>query len=82
MGFFTTFALIRTELISPELRLLIGTGFLGAYTTFSTYGLETFVLLRTGNILPTVLYWGGSAILGVVCVWLGAMCAWLLLGKG
>ncbi|PAX59917.1 fluoride efflux transporter CrcB [Brunnivagina elsteri] len=82
MGFFATFTLTRTELISPELRLLIGTGFLGAYTTFSTYGLETFVLLRTGNTLPIILYWGGSAILGVVCVWLGAILAWLWVGKG
>lgn len=82
MGFFATFVLVRTEIVSPELRLLIGTGFLGAYTTFSTYGLETWMLLRSGNFLPTFVYWGGSALLGVVGVWLGAICAWSLVGKG
>ena len=46
MGFFTTLALNRVGVISPEVRLLVATGFLGAYTTFSTYGIETLYLLR------------------------------------
>ena len=46
MGFFITFSLERVAIISPEVRLMVTTGFLGAYTTFSTYGLESNNLLR------------------------------------
>ncbi|WP_414578558.1 fluoride efflux transporter CrcB [Anabaena sp. CCY 9402-a] len=45
MGFFFTLALERVAIISPELRLLVAVGFLGAYTTFSTYALDTVNLL-------------------------------------
>jgi fluoride exporter len=55
---------------SPEIRLMVTTGFLGAYTTFSTYGLETVLLMRTKGMLA-LLYWLGSASLGVLCVWGG-----------
>ncbi len=34
----------------PSLRIFLFTGTLGAFTTFSTYGLETFVLLKNGNV--------------------------------
>ncbi|WYL97350.1 MAG: fluoride efflux transporter CrcB [Gloeotrichia echinulata IR180] len=75
MGFFATLAVEKVAIISPEVRLLVATGFLGAYTTFSTYGLETISLLRTGHLLATIGYWGGSAILGIICVQLGVILA-------
>ncbi|BAZ79793.1 CrcB protein [Sphaerospermopsis kisseleviana NIES-73] len=75
MGFFTTLAVEKVAIISPELRLMIATGFLGAYTTFSTYGLESLVLMRGGNLLTTAGYWFGSAILGVFSVQLGVILA-------
>ncbi|GCL37594.1 CrcB protein [Sphaerospermopsis reniformis] len=75
MGFFTTLAVEKVAIISPELRLMIATGFLGAYTTFSTYGLESLVLMRGGNLLTTAGYWFGSAILGVFSVQLGVIIA-------
>lgn len=75
MGFFTTLALDRVGAISPEVRLLVATGFLGAYTTFSTYGIETLYLLRDRAFLSAGLYWAGSAILGVISVYLGVILA-------
>ena len=75
MGFFTTIALYQVAIISLEVRLLIATGFLGAYTTFSTYGLETVTLLRNSRLLTATFYWTGSAILGIICVQLGAILA-------
>jgi len=75
MGFFTTIALYQVAIISLEVRLLIATGFLGAYTTFSTYGLETMTLLRNSRLLTATFYWASSAILGIICVQLGAILA-------
>jgi fluoride exporter len=75
MGFFATLAVEKVAMISPEMRLLVATGFLGAYTTFSTYGLETVSLLRTGNLLRAIFYWSGSAILGIISIQLGVILA-------
>ena len=71
MGLFITLALERLTTIPPEVRLLVTTGFLGAYTTFSTYGLESVVLLRNQRFLSAGFYWIGSAFLGLICVQLG-----------
>lgn len=57
--------------ISPEIRLLIATGFLGSYTTFSTYGLETVSLIDTKRVIPALIYGVGSALIGIISVKLG-----------
>ncbi len=75
MGLFATLAVEKVAIISPEVRLLVATGFLGAYTTFSTYGLDTIALLRDGNLFTATCYWGGSAILGIISVQLGVILA-------
>ncbi len=75
MGFFYTFALNKVAIISLEVRLLVATGFLGAYTTFSTYGLETIALLHNSSLTTATFYWAGSAILGIISVQLGAILA-------
>lgn len=72
MGFLTT---LFVEPTSPEVRLMLTTGFLGAYTTFSTYGLDTLNLIKTQNFSAASFYWLGSAVLGVGFVQLGAMFA-------
>ena len=75
MGFFVTLALERVAIIPLEVRLMVTTGFLGAYTTFSTYGLESLTLLREGNFSAFSFYWAGSAILGIISVQLGVILA-------
>jgi CrcB protein len=75
MGFFATFALERLPTIPPDIKLLVTTGFLGAYTTFSTYGLESTTLLRVRNFSTFTFYWAGSAILGIICIQLGVILA-------
>jgi CrcB protein len=62
----------------PETRLLLFVGVLGGFTTFSTFGLETFSLLREGNISWALLNIGGNVVLGLGGVWLGHMVARLL----
>lgn len=61
--------------ISPLWRLFLVTGFLGGYTTFSSYAWETLVLVQTGNVLPAAVYVLGSNGVGLVGVWLGATLA-------
>jgi fluoride exporter len=75
MGFFITLIFERVPAVPSEVRLMIATGFLGAYTTFSTYGLETNVLLRDRFYSLATVYWVGSAILGVIAVQLGSILA-------
>lgn len=57
--------------ISPEIRLMVATGFCGAFTTFSTYGLESFTLLEQGNKTAALIYWLGSMVVGMIGVQLG-----------
>jgi len=59
----------------PGYRLLIGTGFLGAYTTFSTFSYDTIVLLERGDILPAGLNVGASVALSLVAAYLGVVLA-------
>ncbi|WP_414754919.1 fluoride efflux transporter CrcB [Anabaena sp. CCY 9910] len=81
MGFFYALALERVSLISPEIRLLVAVGFLGAYTTFSTYALDTFTLLGDRNLVAAGFYWAGSTILGVISIQIGIILG-RLCGKG
>lgn len=74
MGFFATLALERT-VISPDLRLMIAIGFLGSYTTFSTEALDTINLLWKESAGTALLYWVGSAILGVLSLKIGSFLA-------
>lgn len=61
----------RRDFISTELRLLLVTGFLGGFTTFSAFSLETVAMLRRGKWGLAVLYVGVSVVLGVALTALG-----------
>ncbi len=61
----------RLQKFSPEVRLALATGFCGAYTTFSTYGLETFTQIDKGNTTVALIYWLGSMLVGMLGVQLG-----------
>ena len=87
MGFLVTIFSAFSAIISPEVKLLIFTGFLGAYTTFSTYGLESYSLLHNVFTNPTNIrsliafgsYWIGSALFGFLSVWLGVAIGQIML---
>jgi CrcB protein len=51
--------------------LIFGTGFCGAYTTFSTFGYETFQLLEKKKIGVAVAYIVLSIVFGLLFAWLG-----------
>ncbi|WP_448572382.1 fluoride efflux transporter CrcB [Trichothermofontia sp.] len=73
MGFFAAWLSRMGE--STHLSSLILVGFLGSYTTFSTYQLDTANLLKTGNYRKMLFYWLGSPILGFICVEMGMLLA-------
>jgi CrcB protein len=58
-----------------ELRLLLVTGFLGAYTTFSAFGWESYSLFRTDDLGRALVNVGASVVLGLLAVWFGATLA-------
>ena len=53
------------------LRPFLAVGFLGAYTTFSTYAVETDVLVKDGHLATAVVYALGSLVTGFVAAWCG-----------
>jgi CrcB protein len=52
-------------------RLFVATGVLGGYTTFSTFSLESVLLIERNQIGAALAYVGGSVLLGVVALWGG-----------
>lgn len=59
------------QLFSPELRLLIFIGFLGGFTTFSTFGYEIVSFVRDGQIMGALMNLMLHLILGLGAVWTG-----------
>jgi len=57
----------------PGIRLLIVVGFLGGYTTFSSYALEAVGLMEQGRGVLALIYLFGSVALGVAMALLGVM---------
>lgn len=58
-------------LVRPEIRLAVTIGFLGGFTTFSTFSFETFILLNDADWRRAALNLALHNGLGLVAVWLG-----------
>lgn len=72
IGFSMTFLGRRAEL-NPAWHFLIPVGFIGAYSTFSTYEWETLSSLRAGAFGIAALYALGSLAAGLIAVWGGSV---------
>ena len=77
IGFALTFLGRRADL-NPAWRFLVPVGFIGAYSTFSTYEWETLSTLRSGAFFLAALYAIGSLIVGLAAVWGGSLLAEML----
>lgn len=77
IAFFLTLATGRLA-VSPELRLFVAVGFLGGFTTFSSFSLETFRLVEQSGWWTAGLYFTGNTVLGLIGVVIGvALAQWL-----
>lgn len=70
IGFLLTLIAERLVL-DPRWRLFLVVGFLGAYTTFSTYMFDSFSLIEKGQLMPGLINLLGSATLGIMAVGMG-----------
>lgn len=61
----------KHDYFSPDTRMLLFTGFLGGFTTFSAFGLETMFLLKRGEVLIAAANVVLSVVAGLLAVWLG-----------
>jgi len=61
--------------VHPNWRYLIPIGFIGAYTTFSTFEMETFLAVTEGAWMVGALNVAGSVIAGYAALWIGVTLA-------
>ena len=74
MGLLMTIIVDR-EMLPAAWRLFLCVGFLGGFTTFSSFGYEALMLLTEGRLLAVLAYVGGSVVLGLVAAAAGVLCA-------
>ena len=59
------------QVVHPEFRIFLLVGILGGFTTYSTFGLETFALLKDAEFLRAAGNVVVHVVLGLALVWLG-----------
>lgn len=74
MGFVMTLVNDRV-VVAPAFWYLVPVGFIGAFTTFSTFELETFRVAQDGAWLIAAANVGVSVFFGFIAVWLGVVTA-------
>ena len=74
MGLLMTLIVDR-EMLPAAWRLFLCVGFLGGFTTFSSFGYEALMLLTEGRLLAALTYVSGSVVLGLAAAAAGVLCA-------
>jgi CrcB protein len=75
IGVVAELATSRAFGVTPLVRVFAATGILGGYTTFSTFSLDSLVLVSDGAALLAALYAAGSVALGLVAAYAGLVLA-------
>jgi fluoride exporter len=63
----------KGNILTPEWRIMLTTGFCGGFTTFSSFAFENVNLLKNGDFLYVGLYVAGSVILGITATYAGML---------
>ena len=74
MGFLMMLA-ISASLLPENIRLLLAVGFLGGFTTFSSFSMETLVLLKGDSFFYASANIAANVLLGLAAAWLGTLLA-------
>lgn len=61
----------QNKKIRPEFTLFVGTGFIGSFTTFSTFSMETLNLIQNGLFFMATFYVLASTVLGILLAYAG-----------
>ena len=77
MGFLMT-VIMERELLPAAWRLFLCVGFLGGFTTFSSFGYEALMLLMEGALVQSFAYAAGSVLLGLAAAYIGVVLARLI----
>ena len=59
------------ELVSDTARLILLTGFMGAFTTFSTFIFDIHILFAESRWMPGLFNMTGQIMIGLICLWVG-----------
>jgi CrcB protein len=70
MGIIVELSALKLNL-TPEIRAFLTVGILGGYTTFSTFSLDSALLIERGNYSGAALYVTGSALLSILALFAG-----------
>ena len=65
----------KGDVLSPEWRIFLTTGFCGGFTTFSTFSFESIRLLQDGEFLYVAMNLIGSVIVGLAATYAGILIA-------
>lgn len=75
---FLFYVFYERALASPASRTAVFIGLIGGFTTFSSYGLQTFTLVRDGEVFLALVNIVASNVLGLGLVWVGYTLARLI----
>ncbi len=75
IGLLMTLLVERWKMSAPFLQALLVIGFLGGYTTFSSFEYDAYLSTRAGHLLTAFFYLTGSVVAGFGAVFLGAWLA-------
>lgn len=77
LGFLFALFVSKPE-INPALKLALTAGFCGGLTTFSTFSLELFEMLKNAQYMQVLVYLVSSLAVGLLAVWIGVNSAKLI----
>src|ERR1700687_3580681 len=70
MGIITELAALKLNM-TPEVRAFLTVGVLGGYTTFSTFSLDSVLLIERGSYVSAAIYIAGSALFSILALFAG-----------